>query len=147
MRPRRQRAEHPEIRQLAADIVAAQEGEISVMKTIRRDMHGMGAHGDSHMGMCDADMGMDMDMDPAMLQDAKPFDKAFIDMMVAHHQGAVAMATQQLRHGEQSALRQMSENIIDAQTREIAQMRKWRTTWYGSARSPNSDHGAPHTDG
>ena len=32
-------AEHPEIEQLADDIVSAPEGEISVMKTIRSDMH------------------------------------------------------------------------------------------------------------
>ena len=37
-------AEHPEIRRLAADIVAAQGSEISVMKTIRRDMDHMREH-------------------------------------------------------------------------------------------------------
>jgi uncharacterized protein (DUF305 family) len=64
------RGEHPEIRQLAHDIVAAREREISVMKTIRDDMHNMGEHGDGYMGMSDAEMGMDMD--PAMLNDAEP---------------------------------------------------------------------------
>jgi uncharacterized protein (DUF305 family) len=126
------RAEHPEIRRLAGDIVAAQKGEISVMKTIRRDMHGMSGHGDGdgHMGMSDAEMGMDMD--PAELEKAKPFDRSFIDAMVPHHQGAVAMATQLLKSGEQPALRTMANDIIDAQTKEIAQMREWRKAWYGS---------------
>jgi uncharacterized protein (DUF305 family) len=136
------RAEHPEIRQLADAIVEAQEGEISVMKTIRRDMHGMGEHGDSHMGMSDAEMGMDMD--PAMLENAEPFDRAFIDMMVPHHQGAVAMAKELLKSGEQPALRQMANDIISAQTKEIAQMREWRKEWYGAAGSsgdPMDDHG------
>jgi uncharacterized protein (DUF305 family) len=45
------KAEHPEIKQLADDIVSAQEGEISVMQTIRDDTHNMGGHGDAHMGM------------------------------------------------------------------------------------------------
>ena len=49
------KAAHPEIRQLVDDIVSAQEGEISVMKTIRRDVHAMGENGDGHMGMSDAD--------------------------------------------------------------------------------------------
>ena len=44
------RAEHAEIRELADDIVDAQQGEISVMKTIRRDMHDMGQHGDGSHG-------------------------------------------------------------------------------------------------
>jgi uncharacterized protein (DUF305 family) len=50
------------------------------------------------MGMSDAEMGMDMD--PAMLEDAEPFDRAFIDMMVPHHKGAVAMAKQLLKQDE-----------------------------------------------
>ena len=140
----RQRAEHREIRQLADDIVAAQQGEISVMGTIRRDMRGMGEHGNGHMGMSDAEMGMNMD--PSMLGDAEPFDRAFIDMMVPHHEGAVAMADQLLKRGEQPALRAMARDIIDAQAKEIAQMRGWRNAWYGSARSPAdpmADHDMP----
>lgn len=136
------RAEHPEIRKLADDIISAQEGEISVMKSIRGDMHNMDMHGDSHMGMSDAEMGMDMD--PAMLKDAKPFDRAFIDMMVPHHQGAIAMAKRLLKDGEQPALRKMANDVIDAQTKEIAQMREWRKAWYGAtadAGDPMADHG------
>lgn len=125
------RAEHPEIRRLAGDIVAAQKGEISVMKSIGRDMHGMAEHGDGHMGMSDAEMGMAMD--PAEMENAEPFDRAFIDAMVPHHQGAVAMAKQLLKSGEQPALRTMADDIIEAQTKEIEQMRGWRKAWYGSA--------------
>lgn len=130
----RQRAEHREIRQLADDIVAAQQAEISRMGTIRRDMRGMGQHGNGHMGMSAAEMGMDMD--PAMLEDAEPFDRAFIDMMVPHHEGAVEMAKQLLKHGQQPALRTMAHNIIGAQQLEILEMHEWRKAWYGSARSP-----------
>src|SRR5215208_7403243 len=56
----RKRAEHPEVRDLADDIIAAQEGEISAMKTIREKMHGAAEHGGGHMGMSEAEMGMDM---------------------------------------------------------------------------------------
>ena len=125
------RAEHPEIRRLAGDIVAAQKGEISVMKSVGRDMHGMAEHGDGHMGMSDAEMGMAMD--PAELEKAKPFDRAFIDAMVPHHQGAIAMAKELLKNGEQPALRPMADDIIEAQTKGIEQMRGWRKAWYGSA--------------
>jgi uncharacterized protein (DUF305 family) len=125
------KAEHPEIKQLADDIVSAQKREISVMKTIRRDVRNMGDHGDEHMGMSDHEMGMDMDM--TALEDAKPFDKAFIDAMVPHHQGAITMAEELLKNGEQPALREMAGDIISAQTKEIAQMRAWRKAWYGSA--------------
>jgi uncharacterized protein (DUF305 family) len=125
------KAQHSEIKQLADDIVSAQEGEIATMKTIREDMHNMGEHADGHMGMDQHAMGMDMDM--TALENAKPFDKAFIDAMVPHHQGAIAMAKQLLNNGEQPALRKMANDIISAQTEEIAQMRQWRKAWYGSA--------------
>jgi len=82
-------------------------------------------------------------MDMPMLRRAKPFDRAFIDMMVPHHQGAIAMAKQLLKKGEQPALRKMADDIISAQTDEIAQMRKWRKAWYGSAGSyGDSMHGS-----
>ena len=136
------KAEHPEIKQLADHIVSAQEGEISVMKTIRADMHNMGEDGDTHMDMDKRAMGMDMDM-PA-LENAKPFDKAFIDAMVPHHQGAIAMAKELLKKGEQPALRKMAKDIISAQTEEIAQMREWRKAWYGSA-TGSGDMGSHET--
>jgi uncharacterized protein (DUF305 family) len=135
------RAEHQEVRQLADNIISVQKGEMSVMETIGRDMHAMGMHEGGHMGMSQSQMGMEMDM--PMLQRAKPFDRAFIDMMVPHHQGAIAMAKQLLDKGEQPALRKMANDIISAQTGEIAQMRKWRKAWYGSAGSSgDSMHGS-----
>ncbi len=137
----KKRAEHPEIRPLADNIISAQKGEISVMETIGRDMRGMGMDEGGHMGMSQSQMGMDMDM--PMLRRAKPFDRAFIDMMVPHHQGAIAMAKQLLKKGERPALRKMANDIISAQTDEIAQMRKWRKAWYGSAGSSgDSMHGS-----
>jgi uncharacterized protein (DUF305 family) len=95
------------------------------------------------MGMSEAEMGMDMD--PAELDDAEPFDRAFIDAMVPHHEGAIAMAKQLLESGDQPALRKMAQDIIDAQTKEIAQMREWRKAWYGSAAT--GGHQAMHGEG
>jgi uncharacterized protein (DUF305 family) len=94
------------------------------------------------MGMSESQMGMDMD--PASLNDAKPLDRAFIDMMVPHHEGAVRMAKQQLEDGMKPQLRSMAEGIISAQRKEIAQMREWRKAWYGSASGSSEstdDHG------
>jgi len=65
--------------------------------------------------------------------------------MVSHHEGAVAMAKQLLANGEHPELRKLAEDIIDAQTNEIAQMREWREDWYGSAGS--GAHDAMHGEG
>jgi uncharacterized protein (DUF305 family) len=88
-----------------------------------------------------------MDMDMTALEDAKPFDKAFIDAMVPHHQGAIAMAKELLKKGEQPALRKMADDVISAQTKEIAQMRQWRKAWYGSATGPGDMDGHGTSDG
>jgi uncharacterized protein (DUF305 family) len=133
----RQRAEHDEIKRLADDIVAAQESEIATMRRIAARLPARDTGDDGHAGMSDSEMGMDMD--PETLETADPFDRAFIDMMVPHHEGAVAMAKDLQRHGDSPQLQRMADAIIDAQTREIAQMRRWRSAWYGARRSPAHD--------
>jgi len=138
----RTKAEHPELRTLADDIIAAQQSEISVMGRIRGDLHAMGMTGAGHLGMTQQDMGIDMDLDA--LRGAAPFDRAFIDMMVPHHKGAIRMARVLLAKGEQPALRTMGKDIIAAQTREIAQMKSWRKQWYGSASGHGHDAMAGH---
>lgn len=59
-----------------------------------------------------------------------PFDAQFIDSMIEHHQGAIAMAQQVLEQAEHPELRQMAEEIIAAQAKEIEEMAAWRQEWY-----------------
>ena len=130
----RERAEHRQIRRLARDIMDAQEGEITVMRHIRGHLGDPPeAAGGGHMGMSNAAMGIGMD--PATLENAKSFDRAFVDLMIPHHQGAIAMAEQHLHRGEHHNLRAMARRMIEAQTEQIAQLRRWRKAWYGSAPS------------
>lgn len=134
----RKRAQRPQIRRLAGDIIAAQNDEISTLASIRDELHSTGAHGDADMSMLEGDA--HMDMDPRELRTAKPFDRAFIDMMVPHHEGAIAMAEELLDKGEHPALREMAQDIIRTQSAEIDRMRGWRKAWYGS-----DDEGAGHS--
>lgn len=50
-------------------------------------------------------------------------DRDFAASMIPHHQGAIAMAQVELRHGRDPALRRMAEAIIAAQEKEIAALR------------------------
>jgi uncharacterized protein (DUF305 family) len=61
------------------------------------------------------------------------FDLMFIDMMIRHHEGAVAMAGVALDRGEHPELITLAEEIIAAQTEEIAQLQTWRDAWYPEA--------------
>lgn len=71
------------------------------------------------------------------------------------------MATQLLEKGEQPAMRRMANDVISAQSDEIAELRRWRKARYGSAgntgdsmhgsddsmhgdNSRRADHPAPH---
>ncbi|WP_426036808.1 DUF305 domain-containing protein [Brevundimonas sp. DC300-4] len=53
-------------------------------------------------------------------------DQAYIAKMIAHHQGAVAMAEIALRESRDPEVRRMAQMVIAAQTREIAEMQAWR---------------------
>lgn len=64
------------------------------------------------------------------------FDRMFIDMMTPHHQSASEMAEIALERAEHPELQEMAQQIIDAQSAEIEQMRTWRQEWYGSSDTP-----------
>lgn len=136
-------AEHPEIRKLADDIIEAQTDEIELIDSIHRRLFGEPVAAADHagMGMSAPEMGMDMDMEA--LEAAKPFDRAFIDAMIAHHQGAIRMARTELAEGDDAEAKSLAEAVIAAQSAEIEQMNEWRVEWYGS---PSPAGGVPAED-
>jgi hypothetical protein len=50
-------------------------------------------------------------------------DADFVEMMVAHHQGAIDMARLQLRYGHNEQLRRIAQGIVVEQQQEITAMR------------------------
>ena len=127
-----EKSQRPEIRNLAQDIVRTQSEEIKQMKQWHKDWFGSEvslipramAHGMMNMGM----MGDSTDID--RLENAVPFDKAFIEEMIPHHQMAVMMAQMLERTTGRSEMKKLAQDIISAQTAEINQMRQWYQDWY-----------------
>ena len=65
---------------------------------------------------------------------AVPFDRAFIDGMVPHHEGAIEMAKAAKAAGlTEPQLVEIAADIIATQQREIDQMKAWRAEWFGSS--------------
>lgn len=58
------------------------------------------------------------------------FDKAFIDEMIIHHQGAIDMAELALTNAKHQEIKDLANAIISAQREEINQMMNWKTSWY-----------------
>ncbi|MCC2547447.1 DUF305 domain-containing protein [Hymenobacter sp. BT175] len=54
-------------------------------------------------------------------------DQDFAAMMIPHHQSAVAMAQAELTHGRDTKLKEMARQMIDAQQKEIQQLKDWQT--------------------
>src|SRR5690242_4345104 len=55
------------------------------------------------------------------------YDRMFLANMIAHHQGAVDMANLALTSAKHQEIKDMANNIISAQTKEIGDMQNWQT--------------------
>ncbi|MDQ4106128.1 MAG: DUF305 domain-containing protein, partial [Actinomycetota bacterium] len=104
-------AEHEEIRTLAQDIIDAQQAEIELFGQMREGLGGptTGMSQEEMEGM------MGMAEDPQQLAQQEPFDKAFIDAMIPHHQSAIEMAEIALEESENPEIRRIAEDIVAAQ--------------------------------
>lgn len=133
-----QRASRAELKALAKNIVSAQNREISTLEAIDQRLGRAGITPVKLKTGAGSMSGMSMDDMPSggadgMLREARPFDRAFIDMMIPHHQGAIVMARDALDRGADPQVRKIARAVVDAQSREITQMNTWRTQWYGAA--------------
>lgn len=57
------------------------------------------------------------------------FDRKFIELMIEHHEGAIAMAELARKKATHAEIKDMSDSIAEAQTREIEQMKQWKEDW------------------
>lgn len=121
------RAGSDQVRGLAEQISAAQGPEIETMTTF---LETWGAEVPEEMSMGDMDMGdMAGMMSPEQMEElgaaeGTEFDRMFLEMMIAHHEGATEMAMTEQAEGENPQAIELAEEIEAAQTEEIAQMQE-----------------------
>ena len=130
-----ERSGRSEIRDMADAIISSQEAEITQLKIWKEQWYGssetpsmqvMPAMGGGHA--------MNMQADVDRLKNAQePFDLAFIDAMVPHHQSAIDAAQMVIDSAVHPEIRELARQIIEAQQMEIDQMLNWRQKWYPEA--------------
>jgi uncharacterized protein (DUF305 family) len=105
---------------------------------------GSGGHGMAENGGMDHDQ-MDhgsMDMGSGgmarqmVMHNGKYSDKAFIDAMVPHHQGAIAMAQVALKNAEHGQIKELSRNIVSTQEEEIEKLKSIKKEEFGTTEVP-----------
>jgi uncharacterized protein (DUF305 family) len=123
-------SESDAVNELATRIKEAQGPEIATMKGWLEDwdeplqadsggMGGMDMGGDDSSG---EGMMSDDDMEEMESASGAAFDKLFLEGMIAHHKGAVAMAEIELEEGEFPDALALAQEVVDAQEAEITEM-------------------------
>jgi uncharacterized protein (DUF305 family) len=131
------KSQRPEMKKLAQDIIAAQNREIEQMKQWRKAWY---PKADNKPMAWHAQMGHMMAMSPEQMQammmkgdlgaaDAQ-FDLRFINAMMPHHEGALVMAKDVLNKSKRPEMKQLAQEILTSQQKEIDQMKQWRQAWY-----------------
>ncbi|MFE6510566.1 DUF305 domain-containing protein [Nocardioides sp. NPDC057767] len=124
------RAESQEVKDLAADIEAAQGPEIETMtgwlESWGEDVPDGGMSDMDHGDMSDDMSGMMSEEDMTALENATgaEFDQMFLTMMIEHHEGAIEMAKTEQADGESADAKALAEDIETAQAEEIQTMQE-----------------------
>jgi uncharacterized protein (DUF305 family) len=108
---------------LAERIQAAQQPEIDLMNSWL-DEWGVDSDMGDMPGMDHGNGGMMSDDDMAALEAASGDDASvlFLEQMIEHHEGAIEMSEQEVDNGQNADAVELAQQIIDAQTAEIAEM-------------------------
>ncbi|MBA3311005.1 MAG: DUF305 domain-containing protein [Nocardioidaceae bacterium] len=128
-----ERAQDPEVKVLADDIIASQDREIDTMtdwleawgedvsSTSGEMDHGDIDHGDMDPGDM-AGMMSEEDMNALEMVAGDEFDQLFLTMMIEHHQGAVEMSQTEQAEGESPDAIALAKTIESDQESEIDKM-------------------------
>ncbi|HEY1174577.1 MAG TPA: DUF305 domain-containing protein [Phytomonospora sp.] len=119
------RAEDPEIKELAAAIKGAQDPEIATLTGWLTEWGQPTEAPAGHDGGHGSMPGMMSEEDMKNLEAASgaTFDKAFAELMIAHHEGAITMAEEEKAKGQNPDAVALAGTIATAQTAEIEQLR------------------------
>jgi uncharacterized protein (DUF305 family) len=114
----------PELQKIANDIVASQQREIDQMLDWREQWFGSPTLGPvlpEVLGVPKGELGMEHGSADEVAN-AVDVDQKFAEMMIPHHDGAIAMAEAAKERAQHEEVKELAEAIIEAQEREIGIM-------------------------
>lgn len=157
------RAEHEEIRRLAASIVLTRTAEAAALRAMLRRLYGLrvdpgadppdelATRGEAlgRLGLPGYGLGFPPETSgitafAAPLDLARPFDRAFIDLMVPLQQGAVRIARAGLKRVRDEPMRHLARRVSRAGACSIVRLNRFRAEWYGQ---PSPAGGVPPLNG
>ena len=119
------RSTNPTVIALAEKIAAEQQPEISTMKALLAQWDVTPeSHESGHAGMAMAGMVDDATMVKLANLRGADFDTLWLQSMISHHQGAIAMAKTEIADGKSADLITLAKSIVAAQQAEIDQMKQ-----------------------
>jgi uncharacterized protein (DUF305 family) len=114
------------LRSMATQIGADQQAEIRTLNGLLTEWDqpaaDPGGESPSDGGMVMAGMVDQATLDRLASLDDDAFDTLWVTSMIGHHQGAIAMAQDEIAHGRSADAIHVARLIITAQQREIAMM-------------------------
>ena len=118
-------AVHPELRTMCEQVIAAQQEEISTLQSWLRDWYGIAVY---QPKMTAGEM---KQLEKLRALRGAEFEIRFMRQLIRHHQRAIQMAATCTERASHPDLVDMCEQIIEAQSAEIVQLRAWLCQWYG----------------
>ena len=116
----------PDLEKIAEDVIASQQREIDQMLEWREQWFGsrkLGAILPEVLGVPESELGMEHGSADEVAG-AADVDATFAQMMIPHHEGAIAMAEAAEERGEHEEIKELAAAIVEAQEREIEIMEK-----------------------
>ncbi|MEO3754881.1 DUF305 domain-containing protein [Streptomyces sp. B6B3] len=128
-------AEDGDVRNMAERVERAQEPEIEAMEAWldahedapedTGDGHEGHEEGGGHEGHEDGaapGMATEEQLDELRAARGAEFDRMFVDLMIAHHEGAITMATEETAQGSETTALEMAAELVATQGVEIDRM-------------------------
>jgi uncharacterized protein (DUF305 family) len=116
----------PDLQKIANDIIRSQQREIDLMLDWREQWFGsrqLGPVLPEVLGVPESELGMEHGSADEVAG-AVDVDAKFAEMMIPHHEGAIAMAGAAKERAQHQEVKELAEAIIEAQEREIGIMEK-----------------------